>query len=109
MEESLNPITKEMEVLYSAGCLPPDEQTTLQCEGERVPSAHFRVIKCCNFTDLCNKNLLPPYKPRVNLTPPSLSWDYSIFAPMIILSTVFIVVAIMCVMILFCKYVLKFY
>lgn len=103
MEEQYNAETKELEVVYYAGCLPPNEQTILQCEGARVPSHFMRTIKCCSFTDYCNKNLLPPYKPRANVTPPNLNLDNFLLAPMIVFSSVFIIAAIICIMIMFCK------
>ncbi|KAG8242812.1 hypothetical protein J6590_057910 [Homalodisca vitripennis] len=34
------------------------------CKGSLVPHQNSKAIQCCNFTDLCNKELRPMYSPR---------------------------------------------
>ncbi|XP_065212231.1 bone morphogenetic protein receptor type-1B-like [Planococcus citri] len=103
VEEVFNPDINDYEPVYDAGCLGPDEQSTLQCEGDRVPSENYRSIKCCNFTDLCNKNLLSEYKPRTKITPPTLL-EVNLSTAVIAFSIVFTVAVIISIMFLFYKY-----
>lgn len=54
---------------WSFGCLPPAELGLMQCKGALVPLTNGKNIRCCNNTDQCNKDLLPPYKPRPTARP----------------------------------------
>ncbi|XP_066596963.1 bone morphogenetic protein receptor type-1B-like [Prorops nasuta] len=69
MEEVWDAENREFIPEYSFGCLPPDEQSFLQCKGYLVPHLQEKSILCCNDTSFCNKDLFPKYKPRTTASP----------------------------------------
>ena len=64
IEEVYNAETRTLEPQRTFGCFSDSQQALLQCKGDLVQSYYGRSIQCCNFTDLCNKDLLPTYTPR---------------------------------------------
>ncbi|KAL8584924.1 hypothetical protein ACOMHN_043561 [Nucella lapillus] len=46
------------------GCLPPEESTLMQCQGNYVPHRTPKAIECCSSGDRCNEFLEPVYVER---------------------------------------------
>ncbi|CAH0389812.1 unnamed protein product [Bemisia tabaci] len=59
------------------GCLPPEESSDMQCKGNLSPHVVRKSIDCCNFTDLCNKNLHPALRLKPE-SPSITSWEDSL-------------------------------
>ncbi len=78
------------------GCISDPDHVLLQCKGaDLVPSLNRASIKCCNFTDLCNKNLYPTLKPiRMRQTSNKFLSDYLLFWTLGVLSVLIILVYI---------------
>lgn len=64
VEGIYNNETREIEPVRSFGCISESDQALLQCKGNLVPAFYGRAIECCNYTDFCNKDLLPIYTPK---------------------------------------------
>ncbi|KAK0175329.1 hypothetical protein PV327_009086 [Microctonus hyperodae] len=75
----------EYVAVFSFGCLPPEEQGFMQCKGNLVPHLRGKSIRCCNNTNLCNKNIFPEYIPRSTPAPDSIALSSGV--PLIILTT----------------------
>ncbi|XP_046606137.1 bone morphogenetic protein receptor type-1B-like [Neodiprion virginianus] len=71
VEDVWDPKIKEYIPEWSFGCLPPVEQSLMQCKGDLAPLLNQRSITCCNDRDLCNKMSLPVYKPWTSRQPDS--------------------------------------
>lgn len=71
------------------GCFSASDQALLQCRGDLVPSYNLRSIQCCNFTDLCNQNLLPQLKIRNIIPPPNIFMQSNIHLLTLLLSFIF--------------------
>lgn len=69
VEQLYNHEKRAFEVVRSFGCFSETEQALLQCKGDLVPAHYGRSIKCCNYTDFCNKNLLPSLPHGISPTP----------------------------------------
>lgn len=57
------------ESIRSFGCISEYDNALLQCKGDLVPSKNLQSVACCNFTDMCNKDLKPELKPRSFIQP----------------------------------------
>ncbi|XP_054266170.1 bone morphogenetic protein receptor type-1B-like [Macrosteles quadrilineatus] len=69
VEDVYNLETGNYEEERTYGCLPPDEQGFMQCKGNLVPHQMPKAIQCCNFTDMCNRDLRPTFAPRPTEAP----------------------------------------
>lgn len=78
--EVYNVDENEFEPDRKFGCISDDDEALLLCKGDLIPSFYGHSVKCCNFTDLCNKDLFPHYKPRAHTSSPnSFFKDNSLF------------------------------
>uniref|UniRef100_A0A1B6KQH1 receptor protein serine/threonine kinase n=1 Tax=Graphocephala atropunctata TaxID=36148 RepID=A0A1B6KQH1_9HEMI len=103
VEEFYNYETSQWEPERTFGCLPPDEQGLMQCKGNLVPHQFSKAIQCCNFTDLCNKELRPAYTPRPTESSP-LDPSLTETIPLIALIISITVCLIACLIIVTCVY-----
>uniref|UniRef100_A0A1B6BX14 receptor protein serine/threonine kinase n=1 Tax=Clastoptera arizonana TaxID=38151 RepID=A0A1B6BX14_9HEMI len=92
----------EPEISY--GCLPPEEQALMQCKGHLVPHQRGKSIQCCNYTDLCNKLIIPTYQPRTTMSPP-LSLEETIpYIALLISVTICLIVFLIIVTFVYLRY-----
>lgn len=57
------------ESIRTFGCFSGSDNALLQCKGDLVHSKNLQSVACCNFTDMCNKDLKPELKPRSFIQP----------------------------------------
>lgn len=95
IEEFFNVETDEVELERTYGCLAGGGVGlgTLQCEGNMVPHAIRKAIKCCNYTDYCNRYLTPELQVRNTTPPPGMSYDDSIHYIALIISVTVCLIA----------------
>ena len=79
VEETFDERTKSFQIIRDFGCISANDQAILQCRGDLVPSHYPRSIKCCNYTDLCNKYLLPQLKRRAKIPSTGFLYEYKFY------------------------------
>lgn len=96
VEEVWDPELGDYVPEWSFGCLPPAEQGFMQCKGSLVPHLHEKNIKCCNSTNLCNRDQLPVYNPRPTAAPKpiAIASGAQLVIVAVVLSTAFIIALI---------------
>ncbi|KAI5711635.1 hypothetical protein M8J75_001959 [Diaphorina citri] len=102
VEEYYNRETGDWEIQRTWGCLPPDDGGFFLCK----TNLYGKSIQCCNFTDMCNQELRPTYRPHTTLAPPPLvSWDDSVhYFALVISLTVCLVVFLVVISYVYLRY-----
>lgn len=101
VEEVYNEATGDYEALHTYGCLPSDETLFLLCKTNLMGKS----IICCNFTDMCNQQLRPTYRPRTTPAPVHDPWDDSVhYLALIISLTVCLTVFLLLITYVYLRY-----
>jgi len=62
VQEVLDEQNGKLEEEWGYGCLPPEEEGYMQCQGKLSPHAIPRMIECCHDENYCNMKLRPIYE-----------------------------------------------
>ncbi|KAK6629834.1 hypothetical protein RUM43_003654 [Polyplax serrata] len=93
IEEVFNTETNKWEPDVTYGCFPGDERGLMQCKSYMIPHAKEKAIKCCNYTDYCNRALTPKLEIRSTTPSPGMSYDDSIHYIALIISVTVCLIA----------------
>ena len=98
VEEVWDPEQGDYVPEWSFGCLPPAEGGFMQCKGNQVPHLREKSIKCCNHTNLCNKEHFPDIthksRPTVDTNPIIVSSGVPLIILIVTLSAIFVIASI---------------
>ncbi|KAG5348460.1 BMR1B protein, partial [Acromyrmex charruanus] len=99
VEEVWDPEQGDYVPEWSFGCLPPAEGGFMQCKGNQVPHLQEKSIKCCNHTNLCNKEYFPDIthksRPTIDTNSPIVvSSGVPLIILIVTLSAVFVIASI---------------